>query len=313
MFGRGKKTGEVGINKEADREIILWITKKVIETIQAKQYTKLKNEKLENSEEINNYTISAANKIWKGVPVSTICTKFLKAYTNKSRSESKNLILPYFEALKAVLNATPKTIENKLPELIETYRKLKDNQIANRRALLNLSKGTGSKLKTAMNQQLTQMDEILQKTKPTEKEKATEKEIELDQTKFFELLNEKIGLLGKYRSWAILDGFGDDLNLIISYFEKAYLSGEKLTITHPTYSCEAVTNDCLLRAYPVLKGIFDKIKEKHIEDSRFENLNTFLKGAYDGLEEESDSMYEPESAAPEGFDQDLNTVMLLLS
>jgi len=211
-----------------------------------------------------------------------------------------------------VLNATPKTIKGKLPKLIEIYHNLTDNQIANRRALLNLKTGTGSKLKPAMNQQLTTMNNILHEMKTTDEEKATEKEIELDQTKFFELLNEKIGLLEKYRSWAILDGFGDDLNLIISCFEKEYLSGEKLTITHPTYSCEAVTKDCLLRAYPVLKGIFDIIKENQIEDSRFENLNKFLEGAYDGLEEESASMYEPKSEAPEGFASDLGNVMLLL-
>ena len=307
MFGRGKKTGEVGINKEADREIILWITQKVIETIKAKQYTNLKNEKLVNSETINNYTISAAYTIWRGVNISDICAKFITAYKKKIFSKSQELVLKYFNALNAILNSKDNPTSYQLDKFSNACRKITTNEITKSRALLNLSKGNDSKLRTAMNQQLTQMDDILKKTK------ATEKEIELDQTKFFELLNEKIGTLDTFSSWAILDGFGDDLNLIISYFETEYLSGEKLNITHPAYSCDSVTNDCLLRAYPVLKQLSETITKKKIKDTRFKNLKTFLKGAYDRLAEESASMYKPGSGVPENFDSDLGNVMLLLS
>ena len=38
VFGRGKKTGEVGINKEADRQIILWIANMVCTNIKSKNF-----------------------------------------------------------------------------------------------------------------------------------------------------------------------------------------------------------------------------------------------------------------------------------
>lgn len=172
MFGRSKKTGEVGINKEADRQLILWITKGAVEAINSENCQQLRNNKLTRTETVSGQTLSEAFDIWKNVELETICAKFITAYKKKIFSKSQKLVLEYFDALKAILDskANPPT-SDQLSKFSDACQKITTSDITNSRALLNLSKGNNNIFKSAMNQQITELERIIKQKQDKAKEK----------------------------------------------------------------------------------------------------------------------------------------------
>ena len=168
MFKKKDKNGVVGADKSADRQIIVWITYKILQTIQqGADLGDLQNLMINGTETINGYSMTDAYRVWRGVYLPNICKKFKKAYNSKLFSKSKKYVLPYFDAVENILTEKNK---DQLPDLLkhlsESCNQILKSEISNKKALFSASeiKGTGtSTFKTAMDKLIGEYEELKKK------------------------------------------------------------------------------------------------------------------------------------------------------
>ena len=303
--------GIVGANKNADRQIIVWITNAILQAIQNDTNTgDLSNLTIHSSEQIQGYSMKNACEVWDNVPLSVICEKFKKAYNRKLLfSKSKKYVLPYFVAVENILS-NKKTEE--LPALLDAFAKsckeISSSKISNKKALFSASeiKGNGtSKFKSAMDKLIGECGKIQQQLQLEEGRRECRRRFKL-------LVQKLLTDLEEYYSWSVFDDLKGRLNELVECFENAYLSGGTLTVTHPEYTLKPEKGSYLLTAYPVLHALSKKANTDNINDAVIDQIRTFMDDAYNKLNDEAQLQHMPTNEDGSRFDIDIAEVMSVL-
>ena len=113
-------------------------------------------------------------------------------------------------------------------------------------------------------------------------------------------------------SWGVFDDLNERLKDLVKCFEKAYLSGAKLTVTHPEYTLKPEKGSYLLTAYPVLHALSKKATTDNIKDEVIDEIRQFMDAAYEKLEGEAQLPEMPTNEDDIDFGRDIGAVMIAL-
>lgn len=298
MFSRGKKTGEVGINKEADREIILWITHKILQAIQNDTNTDdLSNLKIHSSEPIQGYSMNDAYRVWRGITLSSICKKFKKAYNSKLFSKSKKYVLPYFVAVENILsNNNPKQLPALLKDFADSCTAISKSAISNKKALFSAFeiKGNGtSTFKSALGA-------LIKKYEKNQTPLQLEEDRKENEERFKILVQPLLTELNAVQFWDELLNLSNRLKDLATCFAAAYLDKENLEITKIEFE-NKIPENCVLHAYPVLVSIYRNLDNSKPGAAIRADIKAFLEDRREALynvlampEKYSENKYVPE-------------------
>lgn len=310
MFKKKDEYGRVGADKSADRQIIVWITYKILQTIkQGTVLGDLKNLMINGTETINGCSMTDACRVCHGVSLPNICTKFIRAYNKKLFSKSKKYVLAYFEAVENILsNKNPKKLPDLLNTFAESCKEISESAISNKKALFSTfeiqSTGT-STFKSAMDKLIGKYEELKKKLQLEEDRRKNAQKFEI-------LVQKLLTDLERHYSWSVFDDLTGRLEDLVNCFEKAYLSGAKLTVTHPEYTLKTQNGSYLLKAYPVLHALSDKATTDNIKDEVIDEIRQFMDAAYEKLEGEAQLPEMPTNEDDIDFVRDIGAVMIAL-
>ena len=305
------KHGVVGADKNADRQVIVWITDAILQAIQKNIPTKDLGQltPLDAPGQVQSYSMSDAYRVWHSITLSSICKKFITAYNSKLFSKSKQYVLAYFKAVENILsNKNPEKLLALLKDLANSCKTISKSDISNKKALFSASeiKGNGtSTFKTAMDKLIAEYGKIQQQLQLGESRRKCKQRFEL-------LVQGLLTDLERYYSWEVFDGLDKRLKDLVECFENAYLSGAKLTVTHPGYTLKPEKGSYLLTAYPVLHALSKKATTDNINDAVIEKIRQFMDAAYKKLEDEAQLPGMPKNEDGSSFDSDIGPVMLAL-
>lgn len=286
--------GIVGADKNADRQIIVWITNAILQAIQENKST----EKLgtltlsKNPGKVWGCSMEDARKVWGTVTPSDICEKFKKAYNSKLFSKSKKYVLPYFDAVENILTEKNK---DQLPALLQELSKsceyIANSEISKRKALFTKNDKT-------FKEKMTDLHRDLEKALEALNSKAT----------FSETLTNLLEEVERSNFWDDISGLSRQLTNLGKCFAAAYLDTEDLKIATVKFEKELPEN-CVLRAYPVLVSIYRDLENSKTGADIRAKLKEFLENRRKVL---LDVLESPYKYSDHEYDADCSNIYNLL-
>lgn len=301
MFKKKDEHGIVGADKNADRQIIVWITYNILQAI--KNGTSLKD--LEQltilaPESIYRYPLNDAYRVWHGVSLPNICTKFIRAYNSKLFSKSKKYVLPYFKAVENILSEKdPDKTLDLLNDLATACNRIVSSFISNKKALFTNNKNhPDEKDSNQFWQAMAFLYRGMVKLTKTLSERAS----------FSKTLTNLLEEVESSNFWDEISGLSGRLENLATCFATAYLDTENLKIEKVEFENELPGN-CVLRAYPVLVSIYQGLKNSEPGADILADIKAFLAKRRDAL---YDVLEKPDKYPEHKYDADCSEIYNLL-